>query len=127
MNLKSRMTLCVAAGVLLGAAAIQALHAQAKPPIYAVVEINEITDAAGYSKVSQRPNTGTVSVQMGGRYLARGGKITALDGTAPQRYVILSFDSIEKAQAWYNSPGQKEVVAIRTKTTKSRSFLVEGM
>ena len=81
MNLKFRMTLCVAAGVALGAVAIQALHAQAKPPIYAIVEINEITDAAGYGKVSQRPNTGTVSTQMGGHYLARGGKITALDGT----------------------------------------------
>ena len=64
---------------------------------------------------------------MGGHYLARGGKITALDGTAPQRYVILAFDNLEKAQAWYNSPGQKEVVATRTKTTKSRSFLVEGL
>ena len=127
MNLKFRMTLAVVAGAALGGAVIQALHAQAKPPIYAIVEVNEISDAAAYSKVSQRPNTGTVSVQMGGRYLARGGKITALDGAPPQRYVIIAFDSLEKAQAWYNSPGQKEVIAIRTKSTKSRSFLVEGL
>lgn len=127
MTSKSKMILAVVAGAALGATAIHALHAQAKPPIYAIVEINEITDADGYKKVSARPNTGTVSVQMGGKYLARGGKITALDGTAPQRYVVLAFDSLEKAQAWYNSPGQKEVVAIRTKTTKSRSFLVEGL
>ena len=127
MNSKFRMTLAAVCGIALGAAAIQALHAQAKPPIYAIVEVNEITDAAGYGQVSQRPNSGTVSVQMGGKYLARGGKITTLDGAAPQRYVIIAFDSLEKAQAWYNSPGQKEVIAVRTKTTKSRSFLVEGL
>jgi len=115
------------AGTVIGAAAISGLHAQAKPPVYAIVEVNEITDAAGYGKVSQRPNTSTVSVQMGGRYLARGGKITALDGTPPQRIVILAFDSLEKAQAWNNSPGQKEVIDIRTKTTRSRSFLVDGL
>jgi hypothetical protein len=64
MNLKFRMTLAVVAGAALGGAVIQALHAQAKPPIYAIVEVNEIGDAAAYSKVSQRPNTGTVSVQI---------------------------------------------------------------
>jgi len=127
MNSRIRMALAGVAGAAIATTAMQALNAQAKPPILAVVEVDQITDADGYSKVSQRPNTGTVSVQMGGRYLARGGKITALDGTPPQRYVIIAFDSLEKAQAWYNSPGQKEVIAIRTKTTKSRSFLVEGL
>lgn len=127
MNSRSRMTLAVVAGAVLGASAIHALHAQSKPPVYAIVDVGEITDAEGYKKVSQRGNTATVSVQMGGLYLARGGKITALDGNPPQRYVVIAFDSPEKAQAWYNSPAQKEVIAIRTKTTKSRSFLIEGL
>jgi len=59
--------------------------------------------------------------------LARTDKITALDGNAPKLSVIIAFDSKEKAQAWYNSAAQKEVTAIRTKTTKSRAFIVEGM
>ena len=126
MSSKSKMTLAVIAGITLGAAAIQALHAQAKPPVYAVVEIDDITDPEGYKAVTQRPSSGTVSVQMGGRYISRGGKIMALDVTAPKRIVIIAFESIEKAQAWNNSPGQKEIIAIRTKTTKSRSFVVEG-
>jgi len=59
--------------------------------------------------------------------LARTDKITALDGNAPKLSVIIAFDSKKKAQAWYNSAAQKEVTAIRTKTTKSRAFIVEGM
>ena len=48
-------------------------------------------------------------------------------GAAPKRSVIIVFDSKEKAQGWYNSAAQKEINAIRTKTTKSRAFVVEGM
>jgi uncharacterized protein (DUF1330 family) len=64
---------------------------------------------------------------LGGRYIMRTDKITALDGTAPKRFVVIAFDSAEKAQAWNNSPAQKDVNAIRVKTTKSRVFIVEGM
>lgn len=37
-----------------------------------------------------------------------------------------AFDSKEKARGWYNSPTQREVNAVRLKTTKSRAFIVEG-
>jgi uncharacterized protein (DUF1330 family) len=37
-----------------------------------------------------------------------------------------SVHTAEKAQAWNNSPAQKEVNATRMKTTKSRVFIVEG-
>jgi uncharacterized protein (DUF1330 family) len=71
---------------------------------------------------------GAATIQtLHGRYLARTDKITALDGNAPKLSVIIAFDSKKKAQAWYNSAAQKEVTAIRTKTTKSRAFIVEGM
>jgi uncharacterized protein (DUF1330 family) len=129
MKTNFKLTLTLLAGAALGAAAIQALHAQAKPPVYAVVDISEITDPEGYKAIGQRSNEAGAAVfkELGGRYLARTDKITALDGTAPKRFVIIAFDSTEKAQAWNNSPAQKEVNALRTKTTKSRSFIVEGM
>jgi uncharacterized protein (DUF1330 family) len=63
----------------------------------------------------------------GGRHITRTEKITALDGTAPKRFIIIAFDSEETAQAWNNSTSQKEINALRAKTTKSRSFIVEGM
>jgi uncharacterized protein (DUF1330 family) len=122
-----KVAIALAAGVAIGGAALQGLHAQAKPPSYVVIDVSEITDPEGYKANSQRPSANTVTVKFGGRYIARTDKLTALDGTAPKRLVIVAFDSPEKAQAWYNSAAQKEVTAIRTKTTKSRSFIVEGM
>ena len=52
--------------------------------------------------------------------------ITSLDGTPPKRFVVIAFDSIEKAKAWDASPGQKEVTDIRLKSTNSRSFIADG-
>jgi uncharacterized protein (DUF1330 family) len=116
------------AGVAMGAVAVGALHAQAKPPVYAVIDISDITDPEGFKGVAQRgPDTHTMTIKMGGRYITRTANITALDGTAPKRLIVVAFESLEKAQAWYNSPGLKETNDIRAKTTKSRSFAFEGM
>jgi uncharacterized protein (DUF1330 family) len=127
MTVNYKMILTLLGGIALGGAAIQGLHAQAKPPAIAVVEISEVTDPDAWKAVTQRPNASTATVKQDGRYITRTDKITALDGTAPKRMVIIAFDSAEKAHAWYNSPGQKEVNAIRAKATKSRTFIVEGM
>ena len=129
--MKSYLGLGVAilAGVTLGAAGISALHAQAKPSSYVVIEIEEITNAAAFSAVAQRPQTdaGARVQQAGGRYVARTDKITALDGNAPKRMIIIAFDSLEKAQAFNNIPSQKEINESRAKNTKSRSFIVQGL
>jgi len=66
------------------------------------------------------------TAQLGGRYVVRSETLTALQGTPPKRFVVLAFDSKEKAQAWYEAPETKAVNAIRTKTTASRVFMVEG-
>lgn len=129
MNSKIKAIFAVVAGAALGAAAIEAIHAQAKPPAYVVVDISEITDPEGYKAIGQRSNAAAEAVykELGGKNLARTEKITPLDGTPPKRFVIIGFDSVEKAQAYYKSRGQQEVTAIRIKTTKSRSFIVEGL
>jgi uncharacterized protein (DUF1330 family) len=117
-----------AAGSGLGAVAVQGLHAQAKPPAYLVIEINKVNDAEGFKVITQRPRGGAdVAKELGGHYIARTDKITALDGAAPERFIAYAFDSVEKAQAFNNSPYMKEVNAIRGKTTQARSFIVEGV
>ena len=128
MKTQYMIALGMLAGVGLGAAAVQGLHAQAKPPAYFVIEINKITDPEGFKVITQRPAGGAdVAKELGGHYIARTDKITALDGTAPQRFIAYAFDSVEKAQAFNNSPYMKDVNAIRDKTTQARSFIVEGM
>ena len=127
MNTNYKIALAVVAGATLGAAAVQGLHAQATPPAYLIIEINKINDAEGFKAITQRPRGGAdVAKDLGGHYIARTDKITALDSTAPVRFIAYEFDSVEKAEAFNNSPYMKDVTAIRDKTTQARSFIVEG-
>ena len=60
-----------------------------------------------------------------GRFLARTDNITALDGAAPKSFVLIAFDSVDKANGFYQNT--KEMTAMRIKSTKSRAFIVEGL
>jgi uncharacterized protein (DUF1330 family) len=118
--------LAIVLGVAVGAAVVHGLHAQAAPPVYAVVEISDITDPEGFQAVPAKSGPETFA-PFGGRYVIRTEKITPLDGTAPKRYVVIAFDSMEKAMAWKASASSKEVDVIRDGTTKSTQFLGEGL
>jgi len=91
-------------------------------------KLNKVNDPEGFKVITQRPRDGAdVAKELGGHYIARTDKITALDGTAPERFIVYAFDSVEKAQAFNNSSYMKEVNTIRGKTTQARSFIVEGV
>ena len=129
MKTRHVIGLSMLAGVALGAIVVQGLHAQAKPPVYYVGDISDVTDPEGYKAVGGRSAASAAALlkDFGGHYISRTDSITALDGTAPKRFIIIRFDSVEKAKGWYNSAEMKKVNEIRMKTTKSRSFIVEGM
>jgi len=105
------------------------INPQAKLPVYVVIDIGEVTNPDDHKANTER-SVATLNASLkdfGGRYVARTDQITALDGTASKRIVIIAFDSVEKAKDWYNSPEQKKVHEIRIKNTKSRAFIVEGL
>ena len=63
----------------------------------------------------------------GGHYIVLGGKIAPGEGSPPRRITIIAFDSMEKAQQWFNSSA---AVAARTEAQKFatiRSYFVEGV
>ena len=125
MNRFATSGLAMLAGVAIGAAAVNGLNAQGKPPgAYAVVDISEITDQNTFGQIL--PKALPASEAFGGKYVIRTGKTTALDGTPPQRFVVIAFDSVEKAKAWDSSPAQTEVNDLRRKSTKSRVFIADG-
>jgi len=62
----------------------------------------------------------------GGRYLARGGRHVTLEGQGRQRHVILEFDSIEAAQACYDSPEYQEALVFAKKAVVRDAVIVEG-
>jgi uncharacterized protein (DUF1330 family) len=64
----------------------------------------------------------------GGRYLARGGEITALSGDwKPERLVIVEFPSEEQLRGWLASDDYRALAPLREGTTTARAILVEGL
>ena len=126
MKIQYALPLAVAIGLGFGAVAIRGLHARTTtPPIYVVVEIEEITDANGFEALRRTADATVVEVQSeDGRYFARTENVTALDGSAPKFFALIAFDNMTKAKAFNNS--MKNTTALRTRATKSRSFVVEG-
>jgi uncharacterized protein (DUF1330 family) len=119
-------SIAVLAGLVIGGASTSRLHAQAKAPAFVVIDIGETMDADAYIKaVSAAEPKATQSA--GGRFIIRTNAPVALDGIPPNRFIVIAFDDAEKAKAWYTSPAIKDVNAVRSRVTKSRAFVVEGL
>ena len=120
------LLLGVAIGLGFGAVAIRGLQARTStPPVYVVVEIDEITDTSGFDALRQTADATAVEVQSeDGRYFARTENVIALDGSAPKSFALIAFDNMTKAKTF--NDGMKKVTALRTRVTNSRSFIVEG-
>jgi uncharacterized protein (DUF1330 family) len=125
MNTTSKIVLAVVAGAVLGAAAVQGLHAQAKPKAYVVTE-TEALDAAAVAAYG--PLIRPVIDAAGGRRLnTPGGKTVAFVGEPPKRIAISEWESLEKAQAFINSAAFKNLAPQRDKAVKTiRSYAIEG-
>ena len=126
MKANLKLAVALAAGAVVGGMAVQGLRAQTSPPSYVVVDISDITDPEGYKAIISKSAPSSIA-QFGGKYVIRTENIVAVEGVAPKRFVVIAFDNSDKSKAWVNSQNQKEIRAIRDKTTKSRQFIVEGM
>jgi uncharacterized protein (DUF1330 family) len=64
----------------------------------------------------------------GGKFLARGGKLTVLEGEWPyERSVVMEFPSREKAEAWYHSPAYQKILPLRLKCMTSNFIIMDGV
>ncbi|HTI80100.1 MAG TPA: DUF1330 domain-containing protein [Acetobacteraceae bacterium] len=102
MKIRYAVTVSVLSGMAIGIAGVQALHAQAKPPVY-MIALNEVTDPDGYRHEYLPPAQASIK-QYGGVYVAAGPG-TAVEGELPKgRIVVLRWDSLEALQRWRTSP-----------------------
>lgn len=93
-------------------------------PAYVVVDI-EVTNPSLYERYKEL--AGATVAKHGGKYLARGGATTVLEGSwQPKRLVVLEFPSVEKAKAWWASSDYSEAKDIRQKSAKTSMVIVEG-
>jgi len=92
-------------------------------PAYVIAEI-DVHDPAGFAQYSERQ--GKLVAKYGGKFMVRGGKVVEINGALPKRFTVYVFDTMEKVNAWKNDPEQKELIALRDKSSTFRSFAVEG-
>ena len=119
------------AGTVIGAAAVTGLHAQAKPTVYLVTEI-DVTNPDAYGKEFAPKAQATIKAA-GGRLVAIGGaggagakSVTAIAGTPPKRIVIQGWDSVDKIKAWYNGADYQAALKIGEKYATFRRYAVES-
>jgi len=112
-------------GVVVGAAAVQALHAEAKPPVY-MVAINELTNPDAY-RTEYLPKAQAAIKQYGGSYVAAGPG-TIIDGSFPKgRVVILRWDSLDELKKWHESPEYQAALNIGKNYAHYNVVAVDGV
>ena len=126
MKTKYTVALSALVGVAIGAIAVQGLHAQAKPPVFYVGEI-DVTNLDAYTK-EYAPKALASLKAHGGRLIAVGQNAIGFDGAPPaKRVAIQQWESLEKIKAWYSSPEFQDARKIGEKYAKFRSWAIEGV
>ena len=126
MMTRTKLAVALAIGSVSCCIGLGPLRAQTKAPAaYWVTETLEVSDqAALLNAIKAVPPT----IQaFGGHYIVLGGKIAPGEGLPPRRITIIAFDSMEKAQQWYDSPAALAARTEAQKFAKIRSYIVEGV
>lgn len=126
MQVYFTVALSMLTGVAIGGAAIQGLHAQAKPPVYYVAEIDTSNLDAymkDYAPLAQ------ASIKAAGGRIVGGGAPKAFEGDPPKasRVVVQVWESEEQIQKWRSSADYKKAREIGDKLAKFHSYAVPGV
>lgn len=116
----------LALGLAMGACATSALSADGGPPpkAYVVAEIS-VKDVAAYRDYVAAAFP--VIQSHGGKFLTRGGRSVAVEGTPPaERVMIIEFASLDRAKAFEYSKEYTDIAPLRQRSAESRLFIIEG-
>jgi uncharacterized protein (DUF1330 family) len=132
LKVGNQLALTALVGVCVGAAVTHTIHAQQTkpPPAYLIAEVEKDPSKPQDPEAARRyaEEAPKSLIPFDGRYVVRTGKVQTLEGDPPTGYiVVIGFDSLEKARAWYDSPGYQAIKPIRQNTTKSRLLLIQGV
>ena len=91
-----------------------------------LVSDNNVTDHALFAEFAR--GIFELVKTYNGTYLVRGGATTLVVGPrTPNRTVIIEFESMERAKAFTSSPEYQALADMRSKSSDSTTFLVEGV
>lgn len=93
-------------------------------PAYWITHVS-VSDEASYGEYARR--AGPAIAQHGGTFLARGGRHKQLEGRDRPRNVLVRFDTLEAAEACYNSPEYQEALSFAKDASERDLVIVEGV
>jgi uncharacterized protein (DUF1330 family) len=85
------------------------------------VDVNDPAVYAGY--VAANP---AIFAKFGGRFIVRGGRFEAIEGTSRARNVVVEFPDYAAALACFHSPEYQENAKHRTASAVTDLIIVEG-
>jgi uncharacterized protein (DUF1330 family) len=131
MGTRFTVALSMLTGIAVGAVAVQGLHAQSKPMVYLINEI-DVTDPEKYGAEFTPKAQASVRAS-GARFLVIGGAagagakpIHAVEGTPPKRMTIQVWESLDAMKKWYESSEYQDALKIGHKYATFRRYAVEG-
>jgi uncharacterized protein (DUF1330 family) len=125
MSSRVSIALAMVAAFGIGAATIEGLHAQSKPPVFTIAEI-DVSNVDAYTK-EYAPKAQALIRAKGGKILVGSNNIVALEGQPAKRLALHQWDSLEKAKGWHSSPEYKEIRKVGDKYAKFRILAAEGL
>ena len=92
-------------------------------PAYLIARIT-VTDPAAYVAYSSK--TAALAAEFGGRFLVKGGPATWVEGSGPDRHVVVEFPDRAAAEAWYASPQYQAILPIAQAASQRELVIVDG-
>jgi uncharacterized protein (DUF1330 family) len=85
----------------------------------------DVRDMDAYKKYIEA--TGAAFQKYGAKFLARGGRSQAMEGTCRSRNVLIEFETFEQAVACYRSPEYQHARSFRAMAADGEIVIVEGV
>ena len=84
----------------------------------------EVTDPEAYGRYAAR--TVALAERFGGRFLVKGGAMTQIEGTGPDRHVVVAFPDRDAAERFYNCDEYQAILPIAKGAARRDLVIVDG-
>lgn len=91
---------------------------------YIIVDV-KVTDPEAYERY--KASVPATLAAYGGKFIVRGGRAETLEGDwESNRIVVVEFESVEKAKAWWSSQDYAAPKQLRQSASVTKMIVVEG-
>lgn len=84
----------------------------------------EVTNLAAYKEYAAK--TPAIAESFGGKFLVKAGAFEQIEGSGPDRHVVIEMPDVATAKAFYASPEYQEILPIALNNSIRDLVIVEG-